>query len=87
MNVFVKIFRRYCGRHGALSRFNVTEIVTVAADLKDYLIRMQQHDYDGVQDWVRAIPVWTQGHPPGKENVHAESEDEMEQEVDDDVTS
>ena len=87
VNVFVKIFRRYCGRHGALSRFNVTEIVTVAADLKDYLIRMQQHDYDGVQDWVRAIPVWTQGHPPGKENVHAESEDEMEQEVDDDVTS
>lgn len=73
--VFEKVFRKYCGRYGLLKRYNVTEIVTVAADLKEYLTGSQQRESGAVEDWVRRIPVWTKGHPLGKENVEGEVDD------------
>lgn len=67
--VFEKIFRRYCPRKQLLNRYNVTEIVTCAADLKEFLAGMQAHSGGEVEDWVRGIPVWTRGFAGGKENV------------------
>ncbi|KAI6848309.1 hypothetical protein KC332_g1863 [Hortaea werneckii] len=65
--VFESIFREYCGRGGPLNEFNVTEIVTCAADLKKYM-ENQRNTPGEVEDWVEQIPVWTSGHPLGKEN-------------------
>ena len=74
--VFEKIFRRYCGRHGELRPYNVTEIVTTAAGLREYLIAEREKAGDEVEDWLRRIPVWTRGHAVGKENhVGAGEED------------
>ena len=28
-----------------------------------------------VDDWVKAIPVWTKGHPLGKENTEGQADD------------
>lgn len=74
--VFEKIFRRYCGKNGPLRPYNVTEIVTCAADLKEYLSDLQQRQGGEVDDWVRAIPLWTKGRSSGKENSPDESEAE-----------
>lgn len=73
--VFEKVFRRFCPRYGLLNKYNVTEIVTVAAGLKEYMANVQQEQNGEVEDWVKAIPVWTKGHPLGKENTEAEAED------------
>ena len=67
-DVFKRLFYRHCTKTGLLNAYNVTEIVTVAADLKAYLMDKQQEEPGGVQDWVKAIPVWTKGQSPGKEN-------------------
>lgn len=56
--VFQRIFRTHCGRKGALSRYNVTEIVTTAADMKEHLAAEQMEEYGEVEDWVKQIPVW-----------------------------
>lgn len=56
--VFQDIFRAHCGRKGALSKYNVTEIVTTAADMKDHLAAEQMEEYGEVEDWVKDIPVW-----------------------------
>ncbi|GAB1738106.1 hypothetical protein NU219Hw_g2639t1 [Hortaea werneckii] len=66
--VFESIFRKYCGRGGALRPFNVTEIVACAADYKKYMEEFQRDSFGEVEDWVEQIPVWTSGHPLGKEN-------------------
>ncbi|KAK5123494.1 hypothetical protein LTR85_002532 [Meristemomyces frigidus] len=74
-NVFEKIFRRYCGKHGSLNPYNVTQIVTIAAWLKEYIATSQQEQRGEVEDWVKAIPVWTKGHPLGKENTEGQADD------------
>ncbi|KAI7216995.1 hypothetical protein KC333_g4508 [Hortaea werneckii] len=66
--VFESIFRKYCGRGGPLRPFNVTEIVLCAADYKKYMEEFQRDNFGEVEDWVEQIPVWTSGHPLGKEN-------------------
>ncbi|GAB1725501.1 hypothetical protein NU195Hw_Modified_9t1 [Hortaea werneckii] len=66
--VFESIFRKYCGKGGALRPFNVTEIVACAADYKKYMEEYQRNAFGEVEDWVQQIPVWTSGHPLGKEN-------------------
>ncbi|KAI7715870.1 hypothetical protein KC353_g5765 [Hortaea werneckii] len=66
--VFESIFRKYCGRGGPLRPFNVTEIVVCAADYKKYMEEFQRDNFGKVEDWVEQIPVWTSGHPLGKEN-------------------
>ncbi|TKA79588.1 hypothetical protein B0A55_03372 [Friedmanniomyces simplex] len=72
-DVFEKVFRRYCGRGRVLHAFNVTEIVTCAADMKEWLLQQE----GGVEEWMQKIPVWTKGHPLGKENEGShEQEDE-----------
>jgi hypothetical protein len=83
-DVYEKIFRTYCPRGAALSAYNVTEIVTTSADMKEYLTQMQQGE-DGigeVQAWVKAIPVWTSGHPLGKENTGEIGEEEDAEMID-----
>lgn len=68
-NVFVKIFRAYCGRGGELNKYNVTEIVVTAAGLRDSIINQLKDQPGGVEEWVTRIPVWTKGHQAlGKEN-------------------
>ncbi|KAK4507671.1 hypothetical protein PRZ48_001406 [Zasmidium cellare] len=57
--VFQDIFRAYCRRNGALYYYNVTEIVTIAADLKEHLEEKQMEEYGEIEQWVRDIPVWT----------------------------
>ncbi|KAK1087562.1 hypothetical protein LTR48_002462 [Friedmanniomyces endolithicus] len=71
-DVFEKVFRRYCGRNGLLHRFNVTEIVVCAADMKPWLLQQGLE----LEDWVKNIPVWTKEHPLGKENEVAEEGDD-----------
>ncbi|KAI7208955.1 hypothetical protein KC343_g9155 [Hortaea werneckii] len=66
--VFESIFRKYCGKGGPLRPFNVTEIVACAADYKKYMEEHQRNTVGEVEDWVEQIPVWTSGHPLGKEN-------------------
>ncbi|KAI6865903.1 hypothetical protein KC323_g4143 [Hortaea werneckii] len=66
--VFESIFRKYCGKGGPLRPFNVTEIVACAADYKKYMEEYQRNAVGEVEDWVQQIPVWTSGHPLGKEN-------------------
>lgn len=67
-NVFRNIFMTYCGRKGLLNRFNVTEIVTRAADLKEALSREARDSETSVPVWVQQIPVWTKPVAIGKEN-------------------
>ncbi|CAK4032358.1 Hypothetical predicted protein [Lecanosticta acicola] len=68
--VFQNIFRQFCGRKGVLNKYNVTQIVTVAADIKEDETRSQLERQGFVEDWVKAIPVWTNPHTLlGKENV------------------
>lgn len=74
-DVYWKIFREYCGRTGLLNKYNVTEIVTVAANMKEYFTRLQQEANGQVEDWVKAIPVWTKGYPLGKENTDSNDEE------------
>jgi len=81
-DVYWKIFREYCGRTGLLNKYNVTEIVTVAANMKEYYTNLQQEANGQVEDWVKAIPVWTRGHPLGKENTDNEDgEDDIIEET------
>lgn len=49
--VFVKMFRRYCVWGGPLNRFNVTEIVTIAADMRQWE-EDQQRRNGRVEGWV-----------------------------------
>ncbi|KAK0915903.1 hypothetical protein LTR91_011599 [Friedmanniomyces endolithicus] len=71
LDVFEKVFRRYCGRNGLLHHYNVTEIVVCAADMKPWLLQQEV----GLEDWVTTVPVWTKEHPLGKENEVAEEGD------------
>ncbi|KAK5131221.1 hypothetical protein LTR08_001190 [Meristemomyces frigidus] len=80
-DVFEKVMRRFCPRLGALNRFSVTEIVTVAAMLREWLVEGQG---EGVEEWVMAIPVWTRGHTLGKENEGGEVGDAHDDGDDDD---
>ena len=64
-HVFRSIIRRHCLRRGLLNRFNVTEIVTAAANLKEYYT---DKFGEGAEDWVRLIPEWTKPGAIGKEN-------------------
>ena len=66
--VFEKVFRRYCGKGRELNKYNVTEIVTVAAALREQLTLDQESKYGEVEEWIAAIPVWTRAHALGKEN-------------------
>ena len=66
--VFEKIFRRHCIRKGLLNAYNVTEIVTVAAWLKEQLSQIQSEEGE-VKEWVKNIPDWTKRYAIGKENV------------------
>ncbi|KAK4539941.1 hypothetical protein LTR36_009983 [Oleoguttula mirabilis] len=76
-DVFVSVFRKYCHhKTGVLTKYNVTEIVTTAADLREYLASLQQEQSGEVEDWVKAIPVWTKGHPLGKENSEGDADDD-----------
>lgn len=78
-HVFEDIISRHCIPNGLLNRFNVTEIVVKAADLKSWWEERQMDRLGFVDDWVQAIPVWTRAHAmPGQEN------EEMPITVDDD---
>ncbi|EMC99573.1 hypothetical protein BAUCODRAFT_341952 [Baudoinia panamericana UAMH 10762] len=66
---FTKIIRAHCGREGVLNRYTVTEIVTMAAQLRDYLVEERMRLQGEVDEWILQIPVWTKGHPLGKENL------------------
>ncbi|KAF2159246.1 hypothetical protein M409DRAFT_60953 [Zasmidium cellare ATCC 36951] len=57
--VFQDIFRVYCRGTGILSDYNVTEIVTIAADMKEHLEEEQMEVYGAIDQWVQQIPVWT----------------------------
>nr|POE49102.1 hypothetical protein CFP56_32252 [Quercus suber] len=71
--VFERIIKRYCGvvdkKRQILNKYNVTELVTKAADLKrDYLQLQGQVDGE-VEDWVKMIPEWVKPAPlSGQEN-------------------
>ena len=68
-NVFERIFRKYCSQGRELNRYNVTEIVTMAAKIREALIEDQRGKYGDVEAWISAVPVWTKGHQAlGKEN-------------------
>lgn len=67
-NVFRNIFQTYCGRGGLLNKFNVTEIVTQAAQLKDSLLEGYRDSATAAPEWVQQIPVWTRPVAAGKEN-------------------
>ncbi|KAK5687844.1 hypothetical protein LTR17_026718 [Elasticomyces elasticus] len=60
---------------GILNRFNVTEIVTCAADLKAYFRAVKPKQRGLVEDWVEQIPDWTRGWCLGKENDGVEEAD------------
>ncbi|KAK5740489.1 hypothetical protein LTR17_004526 [Elasticomyces elasticus] len=60
---------------GLLNRFNVTEIVTCAADLKAHFREVQLKQTGLVEDWVEQIPDWTKGRCLGKENDVVEEAD------------
>ncbi|KAK4901671.1 hypothetical protein LTR27_001443 [Elasticomyces elasticus] len=65
---------------GLLNRFNVTEIVTCAADLKAHFRDVQLKQTGLVEPWVEQIPDWTKGRCLGKENdVVEEAGEEMEE--------
>lgn len=68
--VFRDIFREHCVRGGVLNKYNVTEIVTQAADLKEFLEETQMEEQEHVEDWVNQIPMWTKPHTLlGQENA------------------
>lgn len=70
-HVFERIFRKYCRRGAELDRYNVTEIVTTAANLRDVLTERGE-----VEEWVTAIPMWTKTHEAlGKENEEIQQGD------------
>ncbi|GIZ39067.1 hypothetical protein CKM354_000245900 [Cercospora kikuchii] len=60
--IFERIFRMFCGRNGALNGFNVTEIVVMAALIREHLEKTV--DVDGEREWwwVKGIPDWTRVH-------------------------
>lgn len=58
-HVFEEIISRHCGPKGLLNRFNVTEIVVKAADLRAFWEERQLGRPGVVDDWVKAVPVWT----------------------------
>ena len=67
--VFERIFRKFCGQGRELNRYNVTDIVTTAAGLREMLTKQQKDSYGDVEDWISSIPVWTKAHQAlGKEN-------------------
>jgi hypothetical protein len=68
LQVFVKIIREHCSPGGALNRFNVTEIVTTAADFKEFQMKQQRQLHGHAEEWLTMIPIWTKDHPLGKEN-------------------
>lgn len=71
--LFVKMFRRYCKRGAPLHRFNVTEIVTTAADMVAWIEQSQLRRSGEVDDWVRIVKreMWTRAkiHGSGQENL------------------
>ena len=70
--VFERIFRMYCRPMQVLNKYSVTEIVTIAADVREKLIQSQTEIDGQVEGWVKSIPVWTKGHHAlGKENEEA----------------
>nr|POF04544.1 hypothetical protein CFP56_56025 [Quercus suber] len=71
--VFEKLIKKYCGvsnkKRQILNKYNVTEIVTRAADMKQEYIRLQSQNGGIVEDWVKEIPEWVKPAPlPGQEN-------------------
>lgn len=61
--IFERIFRMFCGRNGALNGFNVTEIVVMAALIREHLEKTVDVDGEsGEWGWVRGIPDWTRVH-------------------------
>ncbi|KAK5166823.1 uncharacterized protein LTR77_007552 [Saxophila tyrrhenica] len=68
--VFERLFAECCRKGRELNRFNVTEIVTQAAVMREWLIKCDQKRGRETEAWVLGIPVWTSGHPSlaGKEN-------------------
>lgn len=70
-SVFPKIFRRFCVSKGVLNKYNVSQIVTMAAGIKENERRHQLEQNGYVEDWVEAIPEWTIPHLllGSKENV------------------
>jgi hypothetical protein len=65
-DVLFRIFTRYCGN--SLTAFNVSDIVTRAADLKERCLLEHQESQQTAPAWVQQIPVWTRPHAIGKEN-------------------
>lgn len=59
--LWVKMFRRYCVRGAPLHRFNVTEIVTIAADMLKYEEDRQSREFGTVEEWARVAKeqMWT----------------------------
>lgn len=73
--VLERVIRKYCGRSGELNRFNVTQIATVAAMMREVLVQQATDASEEVPTWVKGIPVWTKMmHPLGKENEEEEVE-------------
>lgn len=67
--VFTAVIRKYCGPDGELNDFNVTEIVTIAARIRQELVKSRRDAGKEVEGWITAIPVWTRGQcRVGKEN-------------------
>ncbi|PPJ58953.1 hypothetical protein CBER1_04093 [Cercospora berteroae] len=67
--IFERIFRMFCGRNGALNGFNVTEIVVMAALIREHLEKTVLtvdgeggEESDGEWGWVKGIPDWTRVH-------------------------
>jgi hypothetical protein len=74
-DVLVHVFTRYC--KNSLAAYNVTDIVTRAADLKERRLLECHESQQAAPAWLQQIPVWTRPHAIGKENVeHAEYHDE-----------
>jgi hypothetical protein len=71
-HVFERTFRRYCGPGRELNKYNVTDIVAMAVQVKERLVDDQRRKYGDVEQWILDVPVWTRGqHGEGQENEDA----------------
>lgn len=58
-NVYERIFWKYCVPRGELNKYNVTEIVVQAAEVKQTLTADQMKRFGDVEEWITVIPVST----------------------------
>lgn len=77
--MYENIFNDHCwcsgSKRGMLNKYNVTQIVTIAADLMEYVKSQQMENRGELEDWMKSVRVWTTGQALGMENLEPESHD------------